>query len=396
MDSSPHHQPLRSLCGSIRTLGWIFVAASSSRSCPSVSAFVAPLSTAAGGICNRIPVPLSSTAVAVNGDADIATTAPSATEPVLDDIRLNINEKARTVTEVCTSGTLCTVSSEPGIDGAPFGSFVDYVLDDKGYPVLLMNEMSMHTVNIEKASAEGEPALVTLFTQLGSNAAAVGGGAGQGGSSFGGSRAKGLQDVSRCSLTGTLQKIDEDNAEDLDAIRMRYSLTHAYADQVMESPKFAFYRLVPSKIYFVGGFGVLAKWVDPIDYKTAAPDILAKEAAEICERINRDHGEDLRLTAQHLLEVGELVENIRVTNVDRLGMDIRVTTQQGTRRNKLQTDEFRIGFRIPVISVEDAKSEILKVFQEAWEKGNGYTWGESDETPGANVPIIKIAADSLE
>jgi hypothetical protein len=76
-------------------------------------------------------------------------------------------------------------------------------------------------------------------------------------------------------------------------------------------------------------------------------------------------------------------------------MDIRVTCQQGTRRNKLSTDEFRIGFRIPVISVEDAKSEILKVFQEAWEKANAINWGDEEE-PGSTVPILKIAADSLE
>jgi hypothetical protein len=139
----------------------------------------------------------------------------------------------------------------------------------------------------------------------------------------------------------------------------------------------------------------LAKWVEPEDYKLAAPDILAKQAPEIVERINRDHGADLQLTAQHLLGVDPPLVKIRVTNVDRLGLDIRVTSQRGSRRNKLQTDEFRIGFRIPVISVEDAKSEILKIFQEAWEKGNGVTWGE-EEMPGSNVPIMKIASDGLE
>jgi len=80
-------------------------------------------------------------------------------------------------------------------------------------------------------------------------------------------------------------------------------------------------------------------------------------------------------------------------------MDVRVRSQMGTRRNKLQTDEFRIGFRIPVISVEDAKSEILKTFQEAWEKANGFSWGDGendDDMPGATVPFMKIAADSLE
>lgn len=319
-------------------------------------------------------VTASVAASAVNGDS---TPVVDRDHNPLDQIRLNVFEKARTVTSVCTSGTLCTVSFHEGIQGAPFGSFVDYVLDDQGCPVLLMNDMSMHTINIQKANEQaGEPAMVTLFTQTQSST---------------------LQDTSRCSLTGRLLRMDANTAstDEMDAIRMRYSLAHSYADQVMDSPKFAFYRLVPDKIYFVGGFGVLAKWVDPQDYMLAAPDILATEAADIVRRINREHDEDLELTAVHLLQVeAELLEQVRLTNVDRLGMDVRVTRQKGTRRNKLQTDEFRIGFRIPVISVEDAKSEILKVFQEAWEKGNGFY--EDGVVPGADVPIAKIAADSLE
>jgi heme iron utilization protein len=238
-----------------------------------------------------------------------------------------------------------------------------------------MNEMSMHTVNI----FDNKDGMVTLFTQLQSK---TGAGAGQ--------------DISRCSITGSIAKIDPKVDADMDAIRMRYSITHSYADQVMDSPKFAFYRLTPIKIYFVGGFGVLAKWVDIEEYKHAKADILAKEAGDIVSRINREHADDLKMTAMHLLEVGTAIETIRVTNVDRLGMDIRVTTQKGARRNKLITDEFRVGFRIPVISVEDAKSEVLKLFQEAWEKGNGYTWDEDEELPGQGVPIIKIAEDGLE
>jgi heme iron utilization protein len=310
---------------------------------------------------------MSAVAAEVNGSQATAPATPNL------NIRLNVNEKARTVTSVCTSGTLCTSSGHEGIEGAPFGSYVDYVLDDKGNPVLLMNEMSMHTINIRE-NALNNGGLVTLFTQL----------AGTG------------QDVSRCSLTGTITKIDPKTADDIDTIRMRYSIAHAYADQVMDSPKFDFYRLVPSKIYFVGGFGVLAKWVDPVEYQNSTPDILAQDAPDIVARINRDHGEDLRLTSKHLLQVTAEIEKVRLTNVDRLGMDIRVTSQKGARRNKLITDEFRVGFRIPVISVEDAKSEILKVFQEAWEKGNGYVWETDEDLPGADIPIAKIAEDSLE
>jgi putative heme iron utilization protein len=322
----------------------------------------------------------SAVSAEVNGSEGAAATTAEETVTPTPNIRLNVNEKARTVTSVCKSGTLCTVSGHDGIAGAPFGSYVDYVLDDDGNPVLLMNDMSMHTINIRENAMRSDDAtsgtsMVTLFTQL----------AGTG------------QDVSRCSVTGTIVKIDPKTAEDMDAIRMRYSIAHAYADQVMDSPKFDFYRLVPNKIYFVGGFGVLAKWVEPEDYKDSTPDILAQEAPSIVARINREHAEDLRLTANQLLDVEEeKIVKVRVTSVDRLGMDIRVTCQKGARRNKLSTDEFRVGFRIPVISVEDAKSEILKVFQEAWEKGNGYVWETDDELPGDDIPIAKIAEDSLE
>lgn len=314
---------------------------------------------------------ISSTAVAeaVNGSAEQTIVAPP-------EIRLNVPEKARTVTAVCTSGTLCTSSHMDGIEGAPFGSFVDYVLDDTGNPVLLMNEMSMHTINIQKS---GDGSLVTLFAQLGGPTSASG-------------QVSTGQDVSRCSVTGTIEKI-ESTAEDWDALRMRYGIAHSYADQVMDSPKFHFYRLIPTKIYFVGGFGVSSEWVPPEEYKEATPDILSKEASKIVERLNHDHAEDLMLTATQILDVEE-VDKIRVTGVDRLGMDLRVTRRSSKRRNKLRTDEFRVGFRIPVISVEDAKSEVLKVFQEAWEKSNGVTWGD-DEVPGADVPVLKTAEDNL-
>jgi len=318
----------------------------------------------------------ASVAPILNGETD--TTA-------LPIIRLSVEEKAKTVISTVSSGTLCTTSTQDGINGAPFGSFVDYVLDEGGNPILLMNEMSMHTLNI----ANDPDGMVTLFTQL------IGKPSADAKADGGAEPAPRGQGVSRCSVTGTVEKIDpNDPNEDLALVRMRYSITHVYADQVMDSPMFAFYRLRVKKVYFVGGFGVSAKWVPVEEYRDAATDILAEEATEIVAKLNREHLSDLSLTATHILDCKD-VEKVRVTSVDRLGMDIRVTTR-GKRKDKLNTDEFRIGFRIPVVSVEDAKSEVLKVFQEAWEKGNGYSWGEEeDDLPGSSIPILKIATDGL-
>mmetsp|Transcript_4479 Transcript_4479/g.9388 ORF Transcript_4479/g.9388 Transcript_4479/m.9388 type:complete len:349 (+) Transcript_4479:251-1297(+) len=303
---------------------------------------------------------------AVNGATDVDPSSRGF--PFVAPIRLTATEKARTVTSLCTSGTLCTSSRAEGIEGAPFGSHVDYVLDDRGSPILLMNEMSMHTANI----LERPDAVVSLFTQI----AAAGDG----------------QDAARCSITGRIERMGEDE-DDAPAIRMRYSISHSYADQVMDSPKFHFYRLVPLKIYYVGGFGVSSTWCTPEEYGTASPDILAGEARGMVSKLNERHRDDLKLVARHLLGAPAL-EEARATAVDRLGLDVRVTNR-AARGRKLVTDEFRIGFRIPVMSVEDAKSEVLKIFQEAWEVSEGYIWDSDDDLPGSNVPIVKVAEDSL-
>ena len=153
----------------------------------------------------------------------------------------------------------------PDIVDAPFGSHVDFVLDSSGSPILLMNEISMHTVNIDQ-SAKGSGTLVTLFAQL-----PVGEG----------------QSVSRVSVTGTIAKVPE-TSEELEAMKMSFSIAHSYYDQIASSPKFSFYKLTPVKIYYVGGFGVQSSWVDIKDYESAQADIIAKEG----ERAKRSESAD--------------------------------------------------------------------------------------------------------
>ena len=55
-----------------------------------------------------------------------------------------------------------------------------------------------------------------------------------------------------------------------------------------------------------------------------------------------------------------------------------------------RTDEYRVGFLCSVFAMEDAKSEIFKIFQEAWEKEQGYEW--EDMGP----PVMKYAEDILK
>lgn len=72
-------------------------------------------------------------------------------------IRPSITDKARTVTHVCNSGTLCTVvttSSSHATDSlnAPFGSYVDYILDKvRNFKLQVLNIIivTQKVINVE-------------------------------------------------------------------------------------------------------------------------------------------------------------------------------------------------------------------------------------------------------
>eukprot|EP00934_Nitzschia_sp_Nitz4_P005155 Nitzschia sp. Nitz4//scaffold63_size106090//28937//30136//NITZ4_004383-RA/size106090-processed-gene-0.120-mRNA-1//1//CDS//3329555954//5145//frame0 len=353
---------------------------------------------------NVPPIAQTETATQTSSSTTASTT-PTSPEPQTEQraqqvawqLRLNVFEKAKTVTSLSTAGTLCTTSTRPGIQGSPFGSYVDYILDDMGNPVFLLNDRSVHTQNIQSHP------MVSLFAQLNTPVAENDSSTGKNSDAT----AKQGQLLGRCSLVGVMEKIDPliNPAPDLDLLRMRFRLTHTYAEQILDSPHFSFYRMVPQQIYYVGGFGVAAQWIQVEDYQQAKPDLLAHEAPHMIHQLNQYYTDDLLDAARMLLlpppQQGTpektVVQNVRVTSIDRLGMDVRVTRKDTSRRSKEWTDEFRIGFRIPVVSVEDAKSEIQKILQEGWEKARGIDWGDQDEEqPGSTVPVLKIASDGLE
>jgi thiol-disulfide isomerase/thioredoxin len=96
------------------------------------------------------------------------------------------------------------------------------ILDENGWPVLLLSEQSIHTVNIKKNS------MVSLFCQLprsvNNQAAAA---------------------LSRVTLMGS---IVDTSTEELSALKLAFTLAHPYAEQIVDSPKFSFCKIKPSKI----------------------------------------------------------------------------------------------------------------------------------------------------
>ena len=53
-------------------------------------------------------------------------------------------ETARTVVDIVSHGTLCTLSD----DGAPLGTYASYVLDERGQPILRLRAEAVHTGNL--------------------------------------------------------------------------------------------------------------------------------------------------------------------------------------------------------------------------------------------------------
>lgn len=128
------------------------------------------------------------------------------------DLRPTTVDKARTITHVCSGGTLCTSSVMTDVEGFPFGSYVDYILDENGWPVLLLSDQSLHTQNLNKNPS------VSLFCQL--------------------PRSQSTQMTAALSRVTIMGNVEPVPADQLNALKLAYTIVHPYAEQLVDSSKF--------------------------------------------------------------------------------------------------------------------------------------------------------------
>ena len=72
-------------------------------------------------------------------------------------------QTANTIVDIVAHGTLCTI----GEDGVPLGTYTNYVLDDRGMPVLRLRADAVHTANLRRSPK------CRLFVQPGTVLSAV-------------------------------------------------------------------------------------------------------------------------------------------------------------------------------------------------------------------------------
>lgn len=265
--------------------------------------------------------------------------------------RLTPGVRARTVVHVCRAATLCTTSIRH--EGVPFGSHVDYILDTEGRPIFLLASGAEHTKNIAKESR------VSLYCQPPSSS-------GQGGC--------------RVTLVGEIAKLPE---SDIHETEEEYIHVHSHASDALKFPDlFEFYRMSVKDVFYVGGFGVVAQWVDPKLYAEAEPDPLAFDAPSIVADLNATRREELKLLCEVFLDQQDM-SSCTMMGLDRLGFDLRIRSASGFIR------EYRVAFREEVRNRFECQSALVKVFQEAWELKHGHA--DSWQAEGSRPTVLYYA-----
>ncbi len=164
------------------------------------------------------------------------------------------------------------------------------------------------------------------------------------------------------TLVGEVERME---MTDVDEIREEYIDSHAHAAEALEYPDlFGFYRMAVHDVYFVGGFGVVAEWVEPEMYASGEPDPLAFDAPNIVREINEKRQDELKRLCEVYLGM-DTVGRCTMMGLDRLGFDLRV------RAGSADVREYRVAFRESVENTFDCESALVKAFQEAWERQNG-------------------------
>ncbi len=216
------------------------------------------------------------------------------------------------------------------------------MIDDLGWPVLLLDSDSQHTISI---ATNPRASLVCSTPCL--------------------VRKESAASTARVTLVGSLIRVEDE--DEIAEFKTCYQMTHPHALKIVESPMFRFVKLKPFTVYYISELNVERKWLSVEQYEKAKPDVIANEAAEIIAKVNASKTKGLSLVCKHLIGCNH--SEVVMSNVDRLGADFSVKTGD-------KTEEFRIGFNTDILGAEDAKSEIAKLFQDAWEIEQGYGWHE--------------------
>jgi heme oxygenase (biliverdin-IX-beta and delta-forming) len=208
-------------------------------------------------------------------------------EPTAD---FNASKLARSLLRRSRQGALATLMAG---SGDPYCSLVNVASHADASPILLISRLALHTKNILADSR------VSLMLD---------------------ERAAGDPlEGARIMLAG---RAEEATGEAAGMLRRRYLNAHPSAEAFVDFKDFSFFRIVPSAVHLVAGFGRIID-LAPAQFLTDigdAGELLEAEQGAV-EHMNEDHREAMNLYATKLL--GAESADWSCTGCDPDGMDLQ-------------------------------------------------------------------------
>jgi putative heme iron utilization protein len=241
-------------------------------------------------------------------------------------------EAVRALIQAERNGVLSTLSRKH--PGWPFGSITPYALTESGEPIIYISEIAEHTRNL-RADAR-----VSLIIQ---DAKA----------------ARDPQAGARVTLMGYCMPVTAPYLEDAGR---RYQQRFPTSAGFSATHDFTLFQINVSSARFIGGFGEIY-WLERaefIDAAAASLDPLAPHAEMICNHMNEDHADALRLYAAVFAETP--AESARMIHVDSTGFDM-IAIQEGRHKH------VRIEFAAPVTTTAEARAALVEMVKRARQMG---------------------------
>jgi len=213
----------------------------------------------------------------------------------------------------------CSLSTLNRGDGTPYGSLANIATDVAGWPLVLVSRLAWHTQNLETDSRAS-----VLIGELPAKGDALMG--------------------PRITVLGRFEPVDDAN------LRRRYLVRHPPAAMYADFPDFSFWRLRPSSIHGVAGFGR----IETLSPEAVFPPAVEMEAMEISaiEHMNQDHEEAVHLYATKILKAPP--GPWRVVAIDPDGADLG-----------LQDQSLRMDFHGPVFTADALREKFAELTYEA-------------------------------
>ena len=225
-----------------------------------------------------------------------------------------LGNEARRFVRGQQNGVLSTLSQR--LPGYPFGSVTPFVLDQQGRPAILISDLAEHTKNI------AADARVSLIVQPFS---------------------QDMQAAGRVTLLGRATRLDEK-----DSLGPRYLRFFPQAEAYFAMYDFAFYRIEPERIRYIGGFGKI-HWIEAEHY-LAGDNALAEAETGILDHMNTDHADALLDFCRHCH--GVTPDRATMIGIDGDGFDLRTDGQL-----------LRFDFPEPISDAAGARKVLVEMVQ---------------------------------